>query len=60
MPLERETECEFLANTSGRNVVSGPYIENGRWIVELPRKFTDAVEPNDEVEGGGKTRALLN
>ena len=45
-PLERETECEnFLAKyINGGSVVSGPYIENGRWIVELPRKFTDAVE----------------
>jgi tRNA nucleotidyltransferase (CCA-adding enzyme) len=45
-PLEREEECEnFLAKyVKAGNVAAGPYIEDGRWIVELPRKFTDAVE----------------
>jgi len=45
-PLEREKECEnFLTKyVNTGSVVSGPYIEDGRWIVELPRKFTDAVE----------------
>jgi tRNA nucleotidyltransferase (CCA-adding enzyme) len=45
-PLERQTECEdFLAKYVGHDgVVSGPYMENGRWVVELPRKHLDAVE----------------
>jgi tRNA nucleotidyltransferase (CCA-adding enzyme) len=44
-PLEREAECEqFLAKYNGNSqVVSGPYIEDCRWIVEVPRKTTDAV-----------------
>ncbi len=45
-PIYRETECEsFLTKySSNRSVISGPYIEDGRWIVMLPRKSTDAVE----------------
>ena len=44
-PLEREAEGEnFLAKYAGNeSVISGPYIEDGRWIVEVPRKTTDAV-----------------
>jgi tRNA nucleotidyltransferase (CCA-adding enzyme) len=45
-PLEREKECKkFLSKyASNDDVVSGPYIEAGRWVVELRRKVTDAVE----------------
>ena len=45
-PLERERECaDFLAKyLRNGSVVSGPYIENGRWVVELPRKHVDVVE----------------
>ena len=44
-PLEREVESEnFLAKyVDNQSVISGPYIEDGRWIVEVPRKTTDAV-----------------
>ena len=44
-PLEREAECEkYLAKYGNSDqVISGPYIEDGRWMVELPRKTTDAV-----------------
>jgi tRNA nucleotidyltransferase (CCA-adding enzyme) len=44
-PLEREKECEkFLQKYHGNGcVVSGPYIEDGRWIVEVQRKTRDAV-----------------
>ena len=55
-PLEREKECEnFLDKyVHNSNVVSGPYIEDGRWIVELHRNFTDAVRLLGEklMEGG--------
>ena len=45
-PLEFQEECEdFLAkHSSNSKVVAGPFIDEGRWVVELPRKFTDAVE----------------
>ncbi len=44
-PLEYEKECEdFLQKyTENDSVVSGPYIESGRWIVQVPRKYVDAI-----------------
>ena len=41
-PLEREPECEsFLAKYVGsQQVISGPSVEGGRWVVMLPRKKT--------------------
>jgi tRNA nucleotidyltransferase (CCA-adding enzyme) len=56
-PLERETECEKYLAKYGDNkiVVSGPYIEGGRWMVELPRKIIDArVLLKEKLAGGGK------
>lgn len=49
-PLARDKECDnFLAKyLCNNNVVSGPYIEDGRWVVELQRRFTDVVEFLDE------------
>jgi tRNA nucleotidyltransferase (CCA-adding enzyme) len=45
-PLEFQNECtRFLEKYSeSHDVVAGPFIEDGRWVVELPRKFTDAFE----------------
>jgi tRNA nucleotidyltransferase (CCA-adding enzyme) len=45
-PLEREKECEsFLQKYVGNSVViSGPYMEGGRWVVEVQRKQRDAAE----------------
>ncbi len=44
-PLERENECEdflqkYVANDC---VVAGPYLEAGRWVVEVKRRHNDAV-----------------
>ncbi len=45
-PLEFKEECEnFLAKyTCNCEVVSGPLIDEGRWVVEVPRKFANASE----------------
>jgi tRNA nucleotidyltransferase (CCA-adding enzyme) len=45
-PIRRKSECDrFIAKYVGQNsVISGPYIENGRWIVDLSRKHVNAVE----------------
>jgi len=55
-PLEREKECENFLSKYAHNddVVSGPYIGDGRWVVELRRRFTDVVELLREklTEGG--------
>jgi tRNA nucleotidyltransferase (CCA-adding enzyme) len=60
-PLEREAECEkFLAKyAEGDRVISGPYVENGRWIVMLPRKTTDAVALlREKLADGGKNAGV--
>jgi len=60
-PLEREAEGEkFLAKYAGNeNVVSGPYIEDGRWIIEVPRKTTDAVALlKEKLADGGKNAGV--
>jgi tRNA nucleotidyltransferase (CCA-adding enzyme) len=43
--LERQSECEkFLAKyVGGKDVYAGPYIEDGRWVVEVPRKYADSA-----------------
>lgn len=56
-PLEREAECEKYIAKYGDNerVISGPYIKDGRWMVELPRKTTDAVVLlKEKLADGGK------
>ncbi len=62
-PLEREDECEKYLSKYGNSqrVISGPYIEDGRWIVELPRKTTDAVAfLNEKLEDGGKNSGVAD
>jgi tRNA nucleotidyltransferase (CCA-adding enzyme) len=60
-PLEREMECErFLAKYSeDQRVISGPYVEEGRWIVLVPRKATDAVALlKERLTDGGKSAGV--
>jgi tRNA nucleotidyltransferase (CCA-adding enzyme) len=61
-PLTRENECEnFLAKYAIGNgdVVSGPYIEDGRWVVELHRRCTDAVEfLREKLREGGRNTGV--
>jgi tRNA nucleotidyltransferase (CCA-adding enzyme) len=54
-PLKREKECEnFLSKyASNGGVVSGPYVEDDRWVVELRRSFTSVVELLREKLGDG-------
>ena len=62
-PLEREAECEkYLSKyTDSEHVISGPYIENGRWMVELPRKTTDAVVLlKEKLADGGKNAGVAD
>ncbi|MCL2173339.1 MAG: CCA tRNA nucleotidyltransferase [Candidatus Bathyarchaeota archaeon] len=44
-PLERQDECNNFLVKYAKNdqVIAGPYIEEGKWIVEITRKNTDAV-----------------
>jgi tRNA nucleotidyltransferase (CCA-adding enzyme) len=62
-PLEREAECEkFLSKYCESDfVISGPYIEDGRWIVELPRKNIDAaVLLKEKLADGGKNAGVAD
>ena len=59
--LERSVDCEkYLAKyAEDKRVLSGPYIEEGRWVVELPRKNTDAVELfSEKLVDGGKNSGV--
>jgi len=56
-PLEKEDECEkfLLTHLNNLGTVSGPYIEDGRWVVEIRRKYTDAVALlSDRLRDGGR------
>jgi len=60
-PLERERECENFLSKYARNddVVSGPYVEDGRWVVELRRRFTDVVELlREKLKEGGRNTGV--
>ncbi|MDI6847832.1 MAG: CCA tRNA nucleotidyltransferase [Candidatus Bathyarchaeia archaeon] len=60
-PLEKEQECEkFLRKHLGSlGTVSGPYVEDGRWVVELQRKYTDAVALlSEKLKDGGRNAGI--
>jgi len=60
-PLEKDKECEnFLKkHMKNLNAVSGPYIDDGRWVVELKRKYTDAVKLlKEKLKDGGKNAGI--
>lgn len=56
-PIKREKECEkFLSKYANNDaLVSGPYIEEGRWIVELQRRFVSVVQLlKNKLQDGGR------
>jgi tRNA nucleotidyltransferase (CCA-adding enzyme) len=60
-PLEREVEGEnFLAKyRDNKTVISGPCIEDGRWMVMVPRKTTDAIALlKEKLANGGKSAGV--
>jgi tRNA nucleotidyltransferase (CCA-adding enzyme) len=60
-PLEKRNECEkfLLKHVKRPNTVSGPYIEDGRWVVEIRRKYTDAVVLlKDKLRDGGRSTGV--
>ena len=59
--LERQAESEkYLSKYLGDNrVLAGPYVEDGRWVVELPRKYTDAkLLFSEKLQDGGKNAGV--
>ncbi|MEM1589493.1 MAG: CCA tRNA nucleotidyltransferase [Candidatus Bathyarchaeia archaeon] len=60
-PLEKIEDCKrFLAKHSASpETVSGPYIECGRWVVEVKRKHTDAAALlNEKLKDGGRNAGV--
>ena len=60
-PLRNRLACEkFLQKHLGaESTVSGPRIENGRWIVNVKRKLTDVVELlNEKLCDGGRDEGI--
>lgn len=57
-PLKKKEECEnFLRKHVGADsTVSGPRVEEGRWVVDVKRKHTDAVNLLKEKLGDGGRR----
>ncbi|MGB9740890.1 MAG: CCA tRNA nucleotidyltransferase [Candidatus Bathyarchaeia archaeon] len=60
-PLEKVEECEkFLKKHLGKSeTLCGPYIEDGRWVVEIRRKYTNAVSLLEEkLKDGGRNAGI--
>jgi len=56
-PLRKKQECEnFLRKHVGaESTVSGPRVEEGRWVVDVKRKHTDVVNLlNEKLRDGGR------
>jgi len=60
-PLEKKYECGkfLLKHVKSPNTVSGPYIEDGRWVVEIRRKYTDVnVLLKEKLGDGGRNAGV--
>jgi tRNA nucleotidyltransferase (CCA-adding enzyme) len=60
-PLEKEEECVkfLLKHQNGSGTVAGPYVEDGRWVVQLRRKFMDACTLlSEKLRDGGKSAGV--
>ena len=56
-PIDKRAECEnFLRkHVKSKATVCGPYIEDGRWVVEINRKHADMVDLlNEKLKDGGR------
>jgi tRNA nucleotidyltransferase (CCA-adding enzyme) len=60
-PLEKEKECERFVekHLDKSGTVCGPYVEAGRWVVLVHRKFNDAcVLLGEKLKDGGKNAGV--
>jgi len=60
-PLDKEKECErFIQKHLGKpSTFCGPYVQNGRWVVLVQRKYTDAcVLLKEKLKDGGKNAGV--
>jgi len=62
-PIEKRADCEkFLQkHVKSTKTISGPRVENGRWIVETRRKYTDIVALlADALKNGGRQAGVAD
>jgi len=62
-PLEKEQECtRFLRkHQEGLGTVAGPYVEDGRWVVHVRRRFTDVCTLlRERLRDGGKDAGVAD
>jgi len=60
-PLEKHRECEKFLRKHLNNLgtISGPYIRDGRWVVEIRRKHIDAVALlKEKLRDGGRNTGV--
>lgn len=60
-PLEKQEEGEkfLLKHGNSLDAVSGPYVEDGRWVVMVHRKHTDVVALlNERLKDGGRNAGV--
>ena len=60
-PLDKDSECaKFLAKYLGNlDTVCGPFIKDGRWVVQVKRRHTDAKELlGDKLADGGRNAGV--
>jgi tRNA nucleotidyltransferase (CCA-adding enzyme) len=56
-PIEKRLECEKFLRKHLRSskTISGPRLENGRWVVDIRRKYTDIVGLlREQLKHGGR------
>jgi tRNA nucleotidyltransferase (CCA-adding enzyme) len=60
-PLEKEQECRsfLLKHLNNSGTIAGPYIEDGRWVVEIRRKYLDACDLlRERLKDGGRNAGM--
>jgi tRNA nucleotidyltransferase (CCA-adding enzyme) len=60
-PLDKEKECERFVTKylQSQDTACGPYVEDGRWVVLVQRKYTDACELlREKLKDGGRSAGV--
>jgi tRNA nucleotidyltransferase (CCA-adding enzyme) len=60
-PLDKESDCEkfLLKHQNTSRTISGPYVEDGRWVVQVRRNYTDACALlREKLKDGGKNAGV--
>jgi tRNA nucleotidyltransferase (CCA-adding enzyme) len=60
-PLDKEKESErfVMKHVDGKETVCGPYVEDGRWVVLVRRKFTDVCDLfRQRLKDGGRSAGV--